>query len=72
VGCEHLREYTVIGDTVNVAQRLERLSREVDSPLVVSAALLHAAGAEETAEWRRLPPQRLKGHIEPVEVLCLA
>lgn len=72
LGNERLLEYTVIGDTVNVAERLERLSRDVESPLVVSAALLHeVSDAEQIAEWRVLPPKDLKGHRRPVEVFCL-
>jgi class 3 adenylate cyclase len=47
--------------------------RNVGSPLVVSAALLEAAmGSEDPTTWRRLPPQELKGHRQPVEAYCLA
>lgn len=72
LGGEELLEYTVIGDTVNVAERLEGLSRDVESPLVVSAALLEAAaGVREAAEWVRLPSQQLRGHQQSVDVFCL-
>jgi adenylate cyclase len=55
-------EYTVIGDTVNVAERLEKLTRTFDAPLVVSHDLLIAAREDTgSSHWDMLPVHALKG-----------
>jgi adenylate cyclase len=72
LGDQRLLEYTVIGDTVNVAERLEKLTRRVQSSLVVSSALLAAGGdAALVHRWQSLAGQRLKGHGDPVDVFAL-
>ena len=40
VGSEHSLSFTVIGDTVNIASRLQGLTRELKTPLVVADAVV--------------------------------
>ena len=44
VGSEHTLAFTVIGDTVNIASRLQALTRELKTPLVVADAVLKQIG----------------------------
>jgi adenylate cyclase len=44
VGSEHTLSFTVIGDTVNIASRLQSLTRELKTPLIVADAVLKQIG----------------------------
>ncbi|KIC10504.1 adenylate cyclase [Leisingera sp. ANG-M1] len=55
-------EYSVFGDTVNTAARLEQLTKAQGMALIASAAVLEAAGAEPARDgWSALPPELLRG-----------
>ena len=64
MGADHRREYSAIGDTVNLASRLESATKELKSPLVMSEATAKALGDDfGLVELREL---FVKGRAEAV------
>lgn len=64
VGVATRREYTVIGDAVNVAARTESLTKELGTQLLCTAATRELAG--ETFAWLAMEPHPVKGKTEPL------
>ena len=71
VGSEQMLEFTVLGDVVNQAERLERLTRTVNGSFLVTRDLLEAAESRNDAMWVPVPQNLITGRLSGLDVFSL-
>jgi adenylate cyclase len=66
IGSKRRFNYTAIGDSVNIAARLESANRHFGTTILASQATLEGAG--DAFSWREIDTIRVKGRLQPVRV----
>jgi class 3 adenylate cyclase len=69
IGSPHRLCYTLVGDTVNLASRLQGLTREFDTEIIISAST--RAHLDDGLSLMELPLTKVKGKSREVEIFAL-
>ena len=68
IGSPDLLQYSYVGDTVNTASRIERLTRRLDRVLLASGTTFERAGGPAAFAAERMPAEPIPGKSAPLSL----
>ena len=72
VGHDDRHDYTAIGDTVNLAARIEAATKDLDASLLISIATFEQLSAAQGSGFQAMGSISVKGRIAPIDVLAFS